>query len=60
MESRRSCRRLLRNTGLFENLCTNFSVERFKNVFRVHKVTFTYIPVAVCYARAGKIRHGTA
>ena len=39
----RSCRRLLRNTGWWENAWSNFDDKRFKRNFRVSRATFLYI-----------------
>ena len=39
---RQSCRRLLRNTGLWENVW-NYSEARFKKTFRISRATFRYI-----------------
>ena len=39
---RRSCRRLLRNTGLWENVW-NYSEARFRKTFRISRETFRYI-----------------
>ena len=38
----RSCRRLLRNTGWWENAWSNFDDKRFKRNFRVSRATFLY------------------
>ena len=39
----RSCRRLTRNTGWWENAWNNYSEARFKKTFRVSRSTFRYI-----------------
>ena len=39
----RSCRRLLRNTGWWENVWNNYSEARFKKTFRISRATFRYI-----------------
>ena len=39
----RSCRRLVRNTGWWENVWNNYSEARFKKTFRISRVTFRYI-----------------
>ena len=39
----RSCRRLARNHGWWENVWSSYSNRRFKNSFRVSKKTFAYI-----------------
>ena len=38
----RSCRRLARNHGWWENVWSSYSNRRFKNSFRVSKKTFAY------------------
>ena len=40
----RSCRRLKRNTGWWENVCNTYSDARFKKTFRVSRDTFNFIP----------------
>lgn len=40
---RRSCRRLARNTGWWENVLENYSDARFKKTFRISRTTFRYI-----------------
>ena len=40
---RRSCRRLVRNTGWWENVWNNYSEARFKKTFRISRATFRYI-----------------
>ena len=39
----RSCRRLTRNTGWWENAWNNYSEARFKKTFRISRSTFKYI-----------------
>ena len=39
----RSCRRLTRNIGWWENTWNNYSEARFKKTFRVSRSTFRYI-----------------
>ncbi|XP_068675560.1 uncharacterized protein [Montipora foliosa] len=39
----RSCRRLKRNTGWWENVCNTYSDARFKKTFRVSRDTFNFI-----------------
>mgnify|MGYP000025959939 FL=1 len=39
----RSCRRLLRNTGWWENVWNNYSEARFKKTFRISRASFRYI-----------------
>ena len=39
----RSCRRLQRNTGWWENVCNTYSDARFKKTFRVSRDTFNFI-----------------
>ena len=39
----RSCRRLVRNTGWWENVWKNYSDVRFKKTFRISRATFRYI-----------------
>ena len=39
----RSCRRLVRNTGWWENVWNNYSEARFKKTFRISRATFRYI-----------------
>ena len=39
----RSCRRLVRNTGWWENVWNNYSEVRFKKTFRISRATFQYI-----------------
>ena len=39
----RSCRRLKRNTGWWENVCNTYSDARFKKIFRVFRETFNFI-----------------
>ena len=39
----RSCRRLTRNTGWWENALNNYSEARFKKTFRVSRSTFRYV-----------------
>jgi len=38
-----SCRRLVRNTGWWENVWKNYSDVRFKKTFRISRATFRYI-----------------
>ena len=38
----RSCRRLIRNTGWWENAWNNYSEARFKKTFRISRSTFRY------------------
>ena len=40
---RRSCRRLVRNIGWWENVWNNYSEARFKKTFRISRATFRYI-----------------
>ena len=40
---RRSCRRLVRSTGWWENVWNNYSEARFKKTFRISRATFRYI-----------------
>ena len=40
---RRSYRRLVRNTGWWENVWNNYSEAQFKKTFRISGVTFRYI-----------------
>lgn len=40
---RRSCRRLVRNTGWWDNVWKNYSDSRFKKTFRISRATFRYI-----------------
>ena len=39
----RSCQRLVRNTGWWENVWNNYSEARFKKTFRISRATFRYI-----------------
>ena len=39
----RSCRRLKRNSGWWENVCNTYSDARFKKTFRVSRGTFNFI-----------------
>ena len=39
----RSCRRLKRNSGWWENVCNTYSDVRFKKTFRVSRGTFNFI-----------------
>ena len=40
---RRSCRRLVRNTGWWENVWNNYSEARFKKTFRISRASFRYV-----------------
>ena len=43
LPTRRSCRRLVRNTGWRENVWNNYSDAQFKKTFRISRATFWYI-----------------
>ena len=49
----RSCRRLIRNTGWWENAWNNYSEAGFKKTFRIRRSTFKYIlnPIGPFLAR---------
>ena len=40
---RQSCRRLVRNTGWWENVWNNYSEAQFKKTLRISRATFRYI-----------------
>ena len=42
LPTRRSCRRLVRNTGWWENVWNNYSEAQFKKTFRISRATFWY------------------
>ena len=39
----RSCRRVVRNSGWWTNICENYSDRRFKKTFRITRTTFHFI-----------------